>query len=300
MRSAALPFLLALFGTSCSPRQIADSDWTPTESPDLGAVVAWVGRVPIFAKQAEAEVKKAGKSPRAALEDLIESNLLAERARQGGLIPMASSDSEVKRALVQRFLEKELEARLQPEAVPDSVLRPLYDRALDNFVHPRLVEIGVLGIYTGAPMRDEPRQTRAGFAKELAVYLEKHPAKTLDEFAAVARDPYWVERHVTFTRKFQSPDKPFPKEVGIEAAKLQKQGDITPLVSTEDGYFIARYIDERPPENVTFEQARGVILLAGYYEHWRRQQFLEFTNKLMQAHKVEAHFDRLSTDEKGP
>lgn len=261
--------------------------------------MAWIGRVPIYSKQVEAEAKKAGMGPRAALNQLIEANLLAERARMDGHLPAGIDDFDVKSVLVQRFLENELEPRLRPEAVPDSALRPLYDRVIDNFVHPRLVEIGVLAIYTGALMKDEPRQKRAEFAQELAVHLAKQPANTLEEFAALAREPYWKERNVVFARQYQGLDKPFSKAVGIEAAKLQKTGDRTPLISDEDGYYIARYIDERPPENITFQQARSK-LLASFYEHWRRQQFLEFTSKLMQVHKVEFHFDNLSTDEKGP
>jgi hypothetical protein len=67
----------------------------------------------------------------------------------------------------------------------------------------------------------------------------------------------------------------------------------------EDGGFIARYISERPAESVTFEQARDK-LLAGFYEHWRSQRFLQFTSNLARLHRVEAYPDRLPRDEQGP
>jgi hypothetical protein len=204
----------------------------------------------------------------------------------------------VKSALVQRLIEREIEPNLRPEATPDSALRPLYDRARESFVHPRLVEIGVLAIYTGALMKKEIRETREQTAKELATFLRSHPQRTLDEFAAVARDPVWSARNVVFVRLLQSPDSPLSKVVGTEVAKLRMPGDTTQLVIDEKGAFIARYIDERPPENITFEQARDK-LLAGFYEQWRRQQFLEFTTRLTQHHRVETHFDRLATNEQG-
>jgi hypothetical protein len=293
------PLLVALTLANCSsPRQIAEHEWTPAPSPDLGALVARVGQVPIFAKQVEAKAKKIGLPARAALEDLIASSLLAEAARDRGLTLAGDSDPDVQSALVQRLLEKELEPNIRLESIPDSDLRPLYERVRDTFVHPRLVEIGVLAVYTGAPMPKEFREEREQTAKELAQFLKSHPAKTLDEFSALARDPNWAGQHVVYKHMLQGADKPLSEAVGAEVSKLRAPGDTAPLVVDIDGGFIARYIGERPPENVTFEQARGK-LSAGFYEHWRRQQFLEYTTKLARLHRVEMHLDRLPRDEQG-
>jgi hypothetical protein len=293
------PFLVAFTLANCSsPGQIAENEWTPAPSPDLGVVVARVGQVPIFAKQIEAQAKKASIPLRAALEDLVASSLLAEATRQRGHAIASASDPDVQSALVQRLLEKELEPKIRLESIPDSDLRPWYERVRDTFVHPRLVEIGVLAVYTGAPMPKESREPREQTARELAQFLKGHPAKTLDEFSALARDTSWEGRHVVFKHMFQGTDKPLSEAVGAEVSKLRAPGDTTPLVVDIDGAFIARYIGERPPENITFEQARGK-LAAGVYEHWRRQQFLEYTTKLARLHRVETHFDRLPSDEQG-
>lgn len=293
--------LLVVFSLApcSSPRQTAEHDWLPLPSADLGAVVARVGQVPIFARQIEAEAKRSGKHARDALADLMANNLLAEYARQGGLTPASDSDQDVQSALVQRLLEKELDPTLRPEAIPDNDLRPIYERARDAFVHSRLVEIGFLAVYTGATMEKEDRQPREQTGRELALYLKSHPAKTLAEFSALAKDPAWANRHIVFNRLFQGTDKPLPKAIGAEVGKLRTPGDTTPLVVDEDGSFIARYISERQAENVSFEQARGK-LQTGIYEHWRRQHFLDFTNKLEQSHRVEMHPDRLPRDEQRP
>ncbi len=293
------PLLVALAFANCSsPRQIAESEWTPAPSPDLGAVVARVGQVPIFAKQVEAQAKKIGIPVRSALQDLIDSNLLAEAARQRNYPIAGSSDPDVRSALVQRLLEKELEPNLRPESIPDSDLLPLYNRVRDTFVHPRLVEIGVLAVYTGAAMPEQFREPREQTAKELAQFLKSHPAKALDEFSALARDPKWSSRHVTFRHMLQGTDRPLSKAVGAEVSKLHAPGDTTPLVVDIDGGFIARYMGERPPENISFEQVRGK-LAAGFFERWRRQQFLEYTIKLARLHRVETHLDRLPNNERG-
>jgi hypothetical protein len=294
------PLLVALSLANCSsPRQLAEQEWTPSKAADLGDVVARVGQVPIFAKQIEAEAKRSGTPTRVALESLIDSNSLAEHARSRGFTLANVSDPDVQSALVQRMLEKELEPSLRPEAVPDGDLRPLYEQARERLVHSRLVEIGLLVVYTGARMQKEDRELREQTARELALYLKKHPSKTLDEFVAVAHDPVWSKRSVVFKRFFQGTDRPLSKAVGAEVAKLRAPGDTTPLVVDEDGGFIARYISERPAENITFEDARGK-LLAGFYEQWRRQRFLDFTSRLARLHRVETYADRLPTDEQGP
>ena len=299
VRYCTLLFVAFSFANCSSPRQTAEHEWLPLPSADLGAVVARVGQVPILARQIESEAKRSGKPARAALEDLIATNLLAEYARQRGFLLTSPADHDVQSAFAQRLLEKELNPTMRPEAIPDSDLRPIYDKARDVFVHSRLVEIGLLAVYTGAPMEKEDREPREQTGRELALYLKNHPAKTLDEFSALAKDPAWAKQHVVFKRLFQGLDKPLAKAVGAEVSKLHTPGDTTPLVVNDDGSFIARYISERPAENVSFEQARGKLQI-GYYEHWHRQHFLDFTSKLVQLHRVEMHPDRLPRDEQGP
>jgi hypothetical protein len=294
-KGAHLVAFLCLFGCS-SRKQIEDVAWTPAATTDLGAVVARVGGIPVFASQVLAEARRSGKSPAEALDQLVEANLLAEVARGRGFPESRLGGRDLDNVLVQRFLEKELEPGLRADAIPDSVLKPLYDRGRDSFVHPRLVEVAVLAVYTGSLMKETPRLERANLAQELVALFEKRKPKTLDEFLAVAKDPVWAGRPVTTDRIVQGLDQPLTRKIGIEIAKLHSVGDTTPLLSDENGFFIARYISERPPENITFEQIRGK-LATGYFERWRAQQFLDFTGKLMSSYKVEAHFDRLGIDE---
>lgn len=299
-RALPLFFSSFLMVMGCGPRgQVADPDWVPVPAADLGAVVARVGDVPIHAAQVLAEAKREGTSPRQALAALVDRQLLAEQARRDGWRPASASDPDVRTVLVQRILERDIEPKLRAEAIPDSVLRPIYDRARDTFVHPRLVDIGVLAIYTGPRMKDEPRRERARTARELDDHLRAHPPRSLAEFTAVASSPEWSSRSVVYSRFLQSPDRPLPPQVAREIVKLRTVGETSALLSDDNGFYIARYIDERPPENVTFEQTRDK-LAAAYLKRWQVQEFLELTNRLVQARKVEAFFDRLPRNEQGP
>jgi hypothetical protein len=291
-------WVLVLGLANCTRAQpVSQPQWHPSAAPDLGTVVARVGGVPIFARQVLAEAKRSGTPAREALASMIDANVLAEGVRSRGWIPATSDDFEVESALVQRFVERDLEASFEPSAMPDKDLRPLYDRLLDRYVHPRLVELGILAIYTGPLMKDERWTARKHTAQDLAAYLAKHPPKTLDDFAAIAKEREWSDRAVVYNRTIQGPDRPFPKVVGTEALKLRAPGQTTPLVWDETGFYIARYIDEKAPENVSYEQARGELATA-YFEKWTQEQFSAFTSKLAQAHKLEVHFDRIVPDEK--
>ena len=100
-----------------------------------------------------------------------------------------------------------------------------------------------------------------------------------------------------YDRFLQSVNRPLSQAVGTQIAKLRAEGEMTRMLSDDDGFYVARYISERPAESISFEQVRS-RLLDGYLEHWRQQQFRAYTDKLLQAHKVVAFFERLN--EQGP
>jgi hypothetical protein len=297
--AAKTTWILLLGLANCTRAQpSAKTEWVPKPAPDLGRVVANVGGAPIFAKQVLAESEMGGTTPRQALARLIENSVAAQAIHSVGRLPPSSDDEEVRAALVQRLLERELEPSLQQKDMSDAALRPLYDRARDNFVHPRLVDVGMLTIYTGPLMKDEPRKERRETASELAAWLANHPAESVEKFAKLAQDPGWAKRGVGYRRLLQGPDEPFSKIIGDEVIKLRAPGENTPLMADETGFYIARYIDEKPAQNVSFEQAREQ-LAAAYFQRWSQEQFLAFSSKLLQSHKVEIHFDRLAPNEDG-
>jgi len=94
-------------------------------------------------------------------------------------------------------------------------------------------------------------------------------------------------------RLMQALDEPFEAAVGRVVATLKAPGDTTPLISADSGYHIARYISERPPENVSFEEARP-RLRDQIYERWRQSAFLDFAQAAAGPHAIEAYPERLA------
>jgi hypothetical protein len=251
-------------------------------------VVARVGEVPIFAAEVAAEASRAGKPPRQALVDLIDLHLLAERVRARW--PPQDEDTLAleREMMVQRLLERDFEATTRPEDMPDSAVRGLYDGALDKFVHPRLVEVAVLVLTPGRKASPEARAEAKKTMTELASLVAARRERTPEDLQLAGADDKWRKRKVQFFRFMQAGDQPYSAKFGAEVAKLKTPGETSPLIEDEYGFYIARFIGERPAQNQTFDQVKKDLRDA-YYPRWRQARFLEFTQQLTAQHEVEIH-----------
>jgi hypothetical protein len=270
-------------------------DWTPRPAPDLGAEVARVAGRPIFATEVAAQSARFGLTPAQALSQIIEFELLAERASTVTPSIAVTADLTRQRVLVERLLEREFEPGIRKEDVPEEDLRKIYQQNLPKFVHPRLVEVALLSVYTGPGMKPAPRARAEVTAHDLFEHVSKRPLRTPEDFEAIAKDKAWIDRKVSYWHLLQGPDRrygPFGENLGRALQKLRSKGETSPLIIDDSGYHIARYIDEKPPIDVPFAKAREE-LLTGYYPVWRRQRFLAWTTDLGSKHGVEVFADRL-------
>jgi PPIC-type PPIASE domain len=281
--------ILPAAGAACrtTPREAARS------SDDVVAAVdgARIGRAELVS-----EMRRTLRGARAALDRLIDDQLLAAEAQRSLDREDNRELAEARaRAAVQLMLERELEPRLDKSAIPDATLRSLYDSAHSVFVHPRLVEVALLSVYTGARMKEEPRARALQTAKALEAYVRSRPVATPADWKAIADQPSWRDQRVKYARLLQALDEPLPADVGRAVAALSRPGQTTPLVVAETGYHLAQYIAERPPENIPFEAAKPQ-LRDEIHEPWRRTQFLQLVQVVANPHHIEAFPERLTPD----
>jgi hypothetical protein len=256
---------------------------------DLGPVVARVAEVPIFAGEVSAQAARSATTPRAALDQLIAFHLLAERSRERQPWPPAAGATERlrKEVLVQRLLERELEPHLRPEDISDPELRVLYDRARVSFVHPRLVEVGTLEVTVGTKATPEVRAAARETMTALKQVVDGLPGRAGEDLQKLSFDEKWRKRRVRYFHFLQGPDEPHSATFGAAVAKMAaKPGETIGVLEDERGFYLARYLGDRPAKNQPFEEVRAE-LRAGYYSRWRQQKFLDFVEQVSARHQVE-------------
>jgi len=293
------PVILLLGSVGCARGgPPPETPWVPETAPDLGAIVARVGSVPIYAREVEAELARSQGTAREATDELIVLHLLAEQAHRKNTFRPDWFDPELRSALAERLIERDLWPQIQRESIPDKDLRAIYQNAIISFVHPRLVDAGFLIVFTGPYMKPKPRAERAQTAKALAAAVASRRIAGPEDFEAIAKDSAWAARNVTYRRLLQSPDQPFSHKVGAEVVKLKAPGDTTPLIEDTDGFFLATYAGEKPAENISFAAVRDE-LRQRYYEHWREQRLEQLVRKLAEGHRVESHPQLLNQNQRG-
>jgi hypothetical protein len=122
--------------------------------------------------------------------------------------------------------------------------------------------------------------------------VARRPLRSADDLETVATDPRW-KRKVALRRSLQGPERPFGATVGAAVMRLSHPGDTTPLVEDETGLYLARYIAERAPENVSFEAAREQLRQQAY-PYWRQQRFGELVAQIARHHDVAADPEKLA------
>lgn len=276
----------------------------PPQAQPAGLAIATVGGTPIDAHALASQMRRRGMDARAALDELVTFELLA-------LAAAAAADSSdvtvwdaqaLQAAKVERLVAREIEPRLTQAAIGEDEVRTVYERAKPRFIHGRLVEVAVLSLFTGARMKPEPRARAEENARRLKAELATYRAPSREGLEAVAKDPRWIERRVSFTTVWQGEDQPFPAVLGRAVQALSRPGQLTDLVGDETGYYIALYLSERPPENVPLAEAAPTIRKE-MYEPWRRQRFLQLTLAMAQGHDIEVfpdNFPLLTQEPAGP
>lgn len=271
-------------------------DWSGTsesrgvlaEPVDLGPEVARVGETAIYAAQVSARARAEGIPVQEAVMALVSLHLRAAKAATLGI----QAPDPPREILVQRLLEREFEVNTTPAKIPERDLRAVYERNVDQFVHPRLVRVAMLSVWTGPRMKPEPRARNRETAVALWAHLEGRPDRATLALDALAADPRWASRKVSHKEVWQAIEKPHGPVIGKAVQALRAKGELTGLLEDETGYHIARYLDERPAENRGFRDVE-VDLRDLLHPTWRPQKFLELTRELARRHGAEVFAGRL-------
>jgi peptidyl-prolyl cis-trans isomerase C len=275
MRTLSLTIALSLiFG--CQKR--APEDGSP--------VLAQVGSDAITAKDLESRIVFLGRSKflfdhyskpekkKELLNGLIESEALFQEARRLGY----DRDPAVKRDIVNRMLQNEVDTQVKIEGISDADIEKYYKDHPGEFVRPdqvRVTQIVVKDRARALKVAAEAKAMPKGKPDALPALVAKY---TEDESVARSRggDLGIIDRNVTS----------LPKPVVEAALALQQTFDVSDPVQTEHGFAILVLTQRQPGYSKSLADARSSIQSRLLYER-RQQKRTALTSEIRQRAKIQ-------------
>lgn len=284
--------LLALALVSCHARErgpTRDARVLVAESKD--EVVATVDGRPIYAADVAAQMRASGKDQRAALDDLVDAEVLAGAAVARGLYDDFDVTHARRAAEARRLLATDFEPRTSIGMIPDDDLRRAYDLNRNFYEHEEIAE--VQHIIASVPADASPAVQQEAH-DEIAALEPRAKGTTAEQFAALADPKAPVPTHVEqlgFPR-YNAVEEPFAEA----AFALTRPGQVSPPVHTRYGWHVLRLVQRVPARHVPIAQAEKE-LREGTFVPWRTHQLELYLQGLLERYAVVEHKDRVPAAE---
>lgn len=265
----------------------------PVAAPAGRAVVAEVDGLPVYEDCVATQAAAHGIDSRAALDQCVAFELLAQEAARRGL----AADPEVRRVrkteAVRRLIDEAFLARYpDPDSVTPAQLQPIYDQHRLRYQRPELRET----VYARAPApeAEHPEGSPGDLAAREA--MEKlHAAlagrrdvtaELLEQTASDLAPGASVE--VARVRPFHSRDaivKPF-----LEATfAIPETGMVSPPVRTQWGWDVILLASVRPAVDMSIDDVKSEL-----FEILRRRLYHEWVESLAERADTRIHEDVLA------
>lgn len=275
-RAATMPVPMAATGSASAVRGVAGAlvvvvlvlVFAGCEKPANADRVAVVGDRVIRLGDLEAAMERAGSGRlrgdmHAVLDELIEDEIMVQQAREHGL----EDDPEFRRMyrnfLIGKLKEKLLTPQLKATEVTDKEIRTYYKENRSRFVEPASIKIAVLYRKTSDRMSDEKREAIRAQLLEAKAMTEDLNRDGLD-FGAVA-----IRHSEDQTTRYKGglvgwidPDRGgarLPDAVVDAAAALDRAGDISEPVATDQGMYLVRLAERKDAILTAIEDVRDTI-----------------------------------------
>jgi peptidyl-prolyl cis-trans isomerase C len=223
------------------------------------------------------------------LESLIRNELLAQEAERQGLDKSPAVREQVKRAMIQELIKKQLDEKLSGSDIPDSELKGFYDSHLEDFVKPERAR--VYHVLLAAKDPKDKAQAKKKADALLKDINERTKKGEVNAFQAVAmkesQDP--TSAPMGGDLRFVSKDeltKAYSAELANAAFDLKNPGDVAGPIETPAGVELVKLQIKTPSVSRSFEESKDGI--RGRLARERRSKdYDDFIKKLRDNGKVE-------------
>lgn len=278
-RAATLALLFVVSCTEAASRDRLGEVWTP-EAPGE-PVVGRVNGTPIVA--AEVRLRRAARDGGPVLDDLIVEDLLAAEARRQGLLRDPQVRDAARRAMVQRLLEREFEAKVQPADVPEDVLRRAYRNNYWFFNRPEIREFEHFLVWATPTDTPERQAAARRLADEILRIALSRPFSALGDLRA----------EIEARGRAAGVQVQYERSRGVRS-RLEKDfadllwsiapGRIGPRVAqSRYGFHVLRNVGVEPEVRRPFETVREEVRERVWPE-WREMRFKSWMAELRARH----------------
>jgi len=271
-----------------------------------GPVVATVGSETITADDLKKRLEETSPFLRARyntlerkkefLDNLIRNELLAQEAEKQGLDKSPAVREQMKRAMIQELIKKQLDERLAGNDIADADLKKFYDAHLDDFQKPERARV----FHIFLPATDAKEKTAA---KAKAVYFlkdiearEKRGETNAFQVTATKESKDQLSAPMGGDLKFLSKDdlaKAYNTELADAAFALKNPGEKSGVVETTTGIELIKLQVKTVALNRSFEDSKESI--RGRIARERRsREYDEWVKKLREQTKVSVNDDELA------
>jgi hypothetical protein len=263
-----------------------------TTAPDKDAV-AVVGEAVITREAFEAELHRVGggRSKESVLEEMIRFEALLARAKAAGYDRDPAVVAGVNRMIVTRFQEDELARHDEPQsAVREEDVRDYYQKHPDEFAVPEQARAAVIfwKVPTKATVekKSELRERAEAVLTEAAktdaagfgLLVQKHSEDQATRYRG--GDTGWLRRDEPGTRR--------EAKLIERIFALTRPGELSPVISTENGLYIARLNARTPAGVLPLDQVKDRIQYA-LAQQKRRQSEEQFFDKVKAGLRIEVN-----------
>src|SRR5256885_6179209 len=220
------------------------------------------------------------------LESLIRNELLAQEAERQGLDKSPAVREQMKRAMIQELIKKQLDEKLSGNDIPDGELKGFYDSQIEDFVKPERARI----YHILVAAKDGKAQAKKKAETLLRDITERTKKGEVNAFQAVAQKESQAPTSAPMggDLRFVSKDelaKSYSAELANAAFDLKNPGDVAGPIETPAGYELVKMQVKTPSVNRSFEESKEGIRSRMARER-RSKDYDDFVKKLRDNGKV--------------
>ncbi len=225
------------------------------------------------------------------LQNLVQFELLANEAQKSGMEKDPDVQYLVKRAMVQKYLQKKFADTEGAKSIPDAELQKFYDDHKDDYQKPAKQRLSVIVVKDAAQ------------AKKTAAAVKDAEKKSPMAFATVARESSLdtaskaMGGDVGYKTK-DDLEKAYGKALADAVAPLKDNDEAGPVETTQ-GFVLAKVTGHQEEINRPFDQVKAQIASRLWSEK-KKKEFDDFTKQLKEQANVKVNDAELEKVEVAP